>query len=71
MTASLKRVRTAVCRNRVRRLIRESFRQAAMRLAGLDVVVIVKEPARDARHQAIFDSLNAHWARLERAAPGP
>lgn len=70
MTASIKRVRTAVARNRVRRLIRESFRHAASRLAGLDVVVIVKDGARDASNAAVFDSLEGHWARLERALAG-
>jgi ribonuclease P protein component len=67
MTASAKRVRTAVRRNRIRRLIRESFRHAACRLAGLDIVVIVKEPANRAPNADVFRSLDGHWARLEQA----
>lgn len=66
MTASAKRIRTAVARNRIRRVIRESFRHATARLQGLDIVVIVKESARTATRAEMFASLAAHWQRLER-----
>jgi ribonuclease P protein component len=66
MTASAKRLRTAVARNRVRRLIRESFRRATPTLPGLDIVVIVREPASRSPNAAIFASLDAHWAQLRR-----
>jgi ribonuclease P protein component len=65
MTASAKRVRTAVGRNRIRRLIRDSFRHSERRLEGLDIVVLVKEPARDAANADIFASLAVHWSRLQ------
>jgi ribonuclease P protein component len=68
MTASAKRLRTAVGRNRIRRVVRESFRHAARRLTGLDIVVLVKEPAGKATNEDIFASLDGHWVRLERAA---
>lgn len=68
MTAPARRVRTAVARNRVRRLIRESFRHAVDELAGLDVVVMVKEPAAAATNPQVFASLAAHWGRLGKAA---
>lgn len=68
MTASKKRVRTAVGRNRIRRLVRESFRHVAPRLPALDIVVLVKDGARDADNPRIFASLDAHWQRLERSA---
>lgn len=68
MTASARKLRTAVARNRVRRRVRESFRHAKQRLAGLDVVVLVREAARDATSAEVFTSLEAHWSRLERAA---
>ena len=70
MTASARRVRTAVGRNRIRRLIRESFRRAQPTLAGLDIVVIVKETASGADNRAVFTSLEAHWSRLRQAAGG-
>ena len=68
MTASAKRLRTAVARNQVRRLIRESFRHAEQRLTGLDIVVVVREPASKADNPQVFNSLTTHWRRLERAA---
>lgn len=67
MAASAKRIRTAVGRNRIRRLIRESFRQGAIRQQGLDIVVLVKEPAVTADNAALTASLAAHWLRLQRA----
>jgi len=70
MTASAKRVRTSVGRNRIRRLIRESFRHAERRLVGLDIVVLVKEPATKATNAEIFTSLDGHWTKLQRAAIG-
>jgi ribonuclease P protein component len=68
MTTSAKRVRSAVRRNRIRRVVRESFRLAQARLAGLDVVVLVKEPADAATNTELFASMTGHWGRLEQAA---
>jgi ribonuclease P protein component len=36
-------VKSAVARNKVKRLIRESFRKQQEQLSGLDVVVVVKK----------------------------
>lgn len=68
MTASAKRVRTAVGRNRIRRLIRESFRHVERHIAGLDVVVLVKDAAAKATNAEITTSIGAHWSRLQKAA---
>jgi ribonuclease P protein component len=65
MTASARRIRGAVERNRLRRLIRESFRQATPELKGLDVVVVLRENAAAASNEEVFASLYAHWARLK------
>ena len=70
MAASSKRVRTAVGRNRIRRLVRESFRHSAVMLAGLDVVVLVRDAAARAPNPDIAASLAAHWARLNRSVAG-
>jgi ribonuclease P protein component len=67
MTASARRVRTSVGRNRIRRLVRESFRHARRSLAAVDIVVVVKEPAARASNAAIFASLERHWGRLRRS----
>lgn len=68
MTASAKRIRTAVARNRIRRLIRESFRRTEPRLGSLDIVVIVKEAASSADNELVFASLDSHWKKLRRDA---
>jgi ribonuclease P protein component len=68
MTASARRVRGSVARNRLRRLIRESFRHARAEIGGLDVVVVVRDGAALASNSEVFSSLEAHWTRLQRAA---
>lgn len=65
MTASAKRIRGAVKRNRLRRLIRESYRRKAQELSGLDVVVIIRENAAAATNPEVFSSLDSHWSRLK------
>jgi ribonuclease P protein component len=67
ISAAARRVRGAVARNRIRRLVRESFRHVQARLGGLDVVVLVKAPAREATNAEILESIGAHWQRLEHA----
>lgn len=68
MATPARRIRTAVARNRIRRLVREGFRQAQAGLRGLDIVVLAKEPAASATNAAISASLGRHWSRLQRAA---
>lgn len=36
-------VKLAVARNRIKRLVRETFRQQQQRLNGLDIVVVIKK----------------------------
>lgn len=70
-------VRTAgggVERNRLRRLIRESFRLHQHELPGLDLVVSVKSGARDAKAADLRASLSELWTSIAakaRAARGP
>lgn len=54
----------AVCRNRIRRQIRESFRLHQHTLAGLDIVVMANTRAAAAANPALRGALNAHWERL-------
>lgn len=59
-------IRRAAARNRVRRLIRESFRRSKSRLSGLDIVIMARPAADGTPNAALFDSLEKHWQRLER-----
>ncbi len=66
LIVSKKCSRTAVGRNRLKRIIRESFRHHADRIGPLDVVVLGKPPARGASNEALFEALRRHWKELGR-----
>ena len=55
-------------RNRIKRIVRESFRQHQEQLVGLDVVVMNQPAAKTGSNGQLFDSLSAHWRRCEKAA---
>ena len=58
-------IRTAVARNRIKRVIRESFRQVHARLGALDIVVLAKAQAAQASKQELFKALDHLWQDLE------
>lgn len=57
-------IKTAVGRNRVKRLIRDSFRRHQALLIGLDIVVMNRVGALTASNQALTKALEAHWRRV-------
>lgn len=59
-----KRVRRAVDRALVKRLIRESFRQRPELLAGLDIVVLVRGNLRQPDRQTLHAQLDLLWDKL-------
>ena len=71
LAVSKKHCRTAVNRNRLKRVIRESFRQHAAGLAGHDVVVLNQLAAQHADNEALFRSLERHWQRINAKEAGP
>jgi ribonuclease P protein component len=50
-----------VRRNRIKRLVRESFRQHQHELPAVDIVVNARSGARDADNAVIVRSLEKHW----------
>ena len=70
LAISKKNCRQATGRNRIKRIVRESFRQHQAELAGLDVVVINQPPCRSAANRDLFGSLARHWARCRTKARG-
>ena len=64
LAISKKRIKTAVERNRLKRLVRDSFRRHRDELENIDIVVIGHTSAADASNQEIFDCLNQHWKKL-------
>jgi ribonuclease P protein component len=68
LAVSKKHSRKATARNRIKRIVRESFRQHQGQLTGLDVVVMSQPDTEAATNRELFDSLAAHWRRCGRAA---
>jgi ribonuclease P protein component len=54
----------AVGRNRIKRMIRESFRYHQEQLKGLDLVVIARAGAKQTGNEALSCSLERLWQRL-------
>lgn len=65
-----KHVRMAVRRNRLKRIVRESFRTHQHLLCGLDVVVVSRRGLEAADAQALFTSLEQHWKNLSGRCKG-
>ncbi|MEO7386208.1 MAG: ribonuclease P protein component [Gammaproteobacteria bacterium] len=58
------KVRLAVGRNRLRRLVRESFRRRAADLPPMDLVVLARDATTSAANAEITGSLDKHWVRI-------
>jgi ribonuclease P protein component len=63
-----RQVRFAVERNRLKRLIRESFRGAKQQLSGLDIVIMARRKAGVADNAVVYASLARHWESLSSSA---
>lgn len=62
-----RQLRLATGRNRLKRLIRESFRGAKDQLSDLDIVIMARRKASLAENAAVFASLARHWQTLSRS----
>ena len=61
-------VRRAVDRNRLKRLIRESFRHRREILAGLDIVILARPGAGQVDNEQVFNHLDRLWQKLVKQA---
>lgn len=59
-----KQLRFAVQRNRIKRLVRESFRHHQGKMPAIDIVVMVRKPIADQENAALHDTLARHWKTL-------
>ncbi len=57
----------AVGRNRIKRIIRESFRRWAGENPGMDIVVLPRKVTATSSNDRLSHSLERHWSRLEDA----
>lgn len=64
LAISRKAAAAAVQRNRIKRLVRESFRLQQAMLDSLDLVVIGRAKLATQDNATLFESLQRHWARL-------
>jgi len=64
LAISRKHARRAVDRNRIKRIVRESFRQRRHLLHGIDIVVLCRRSALSRPNVGLFSSLSGHWRRV-------
>jgi ribonuclease P protein component len=60
----------ATGRNRIKRVVRESFRRHKVALAGLDIVVLNRPEATQADSGQLFTCLEKHWQKCQTTAAG-
>ncbi|UFH49369.1 ribonuclease P protein component [Pseudomonas sp. KNUC1026] len=61
-----KSVKLSVQRNRLKRVIRESFRQHQHQLAGWDVVIVARKGLADTENPELHQHFGKLWKRLAR-----
>lgn len=61
-----KKIKTAVARHSIKRVVRESYRLNKQLLAGLDIVVLGSTVAGQTGNQILFEHLQRQWQGLAR-----
>ncbi|MFI4938339.1 MAG: ribonuclease P protein component [Candidatus Berkiellales bacterium] len=57
-------IQLAVKRNKVRRLVRESFRHYQAHLSGLDIVVVAQKNETLSNHKNLREELEQQWSAI-------
>ncbi len=66
LIVSKKKIRKAVSRNRIKRIIRDSFRLNQHQLPDVDVIVLAYHPVDKVESLVLRQSLCKHWDKLTR-----
>ena len=70
LAISRKVARTAVARNRIKRVVRESFRHWQSRLGTVDIVVLGRAGVANQSKQALRSALDTLWMELNKKCAG-
>lgn len=65
-----KHIRLASRRNRLKRLIRETFRHQQQTLGGIDVIVLARKGMDQLDNPSLIQQINGQWRRLAKKAQG-
>ncbi|MGH2431120.1 MAG: ribonuclease P protein component [Pseudomonas sp.] len=66
-----KSVKLAVQRNRLKRLMRDSFRLNQQMLAGLDIVIVARKGLGEIDNPELHQHFGKLWKRLAHSRPSP
>jgi ribonuclease P protein component len=66
LAISKKRAKLAVTRNRLKRIIRESFRQKQHEICCADYIVLAGQKSSSANNSRLIQSLEQHWQKLKK-----
>jgi ribonuclease P protein component len=66
LAISKKKAKLAVTRNRLKRIIRESFRQKQQELCCADYIVLAGNSSGTANNRRLTESLERHWQKLNK-----
>jgi len=64
LAVAIRTAGNAVARNRVRRIVKESFRRAQHELPAVDIVVAARAAVKGAPGRALHASLDHHWKQV-------
>lgn len=59
-----KNVKKAVQRNRVKRIIRETFRKNREALGAIDIIVLARQGVSEKSNRELNTAINAQWKKL-------
>ena len=65
-----KNVKSAVKRNRLKRLARQSFRLHQNTLPNIDIVLLARRGSSDMPNEVLFEHLNRLWSRAKKKCSG-
>ena len=64
IAVSKKKIKKAIKRNKIKRIIRESFRQDSIKQEHYDLIVLPQLGHEKAEEKKLRDSLNEHWRKI-------